>query len=332
MIAAEPENAKWRLEGVYASTNLGIVELEQARYAEAAETFQTSVGAMDLLISADPSNREYQQLLSEALAYHADALYYAGRLDMAIRQRERQLSLLAPALAQVRPDAEARQKAMIANRHLALLRYLRGQNDVAQSHARDAVELGRLLVELEPTNVDWLGRAAGTQLNQALILLRSGKFAEAGLVVEDACSKIDRLAARDPTVINWRESSRKCLGLRAELKLSSGSKSESLLLARQMLDAIRSDRARGANHHFALGQAHKLVGDIMWRTGDRARAIDAWRAGLATWPKGVPETPRQMAERGEMLRGVGRSAEGKRIQSQLAAKGYRQSLSNRARV
>ena len=81
-----------------------------------------------------------------------------------------------------------------------------------------------------------------------------------------------------------------------------------------------------------MSQANKLVGDIQWRTGDRAGARASWRAGLAAWPKGITETPRQMAERGEMLRGIGQRAEGMQIASQLAAMGYRQSLSNRARV
>ncbi|HVJ70300.1 MAG TPA: hypothetical protein VM531_02130, partial [Sphingomicrobium sp.] len=58
----------------------------------------------------------------------------------------------------------------------------------------------------------------------------------------------------------------------------------------------------------------------------------AWKAGLDAWPKGIAETPRQLAERGEMLRGIGQRAEGMRVASQLAAMGYRQSLSNRARV
>jgi hypothetical protein len=39
-----------------------------------------------------------------------------------------------------------------------------------------------------------------------------------------------------------------------------------------------------------------------------------------------------MAERGEMLRGIGQRDEGMQIASRLAAMGYRQSLSNRAGV
>lgn len=332
MIATDADNPKWQLEGVYSASNLGIVELEQAHFAQAAGTFQSSVIAMERLTAAQPGNHEYRSLMSEALAYHADALQSAGKLDLAIQQRERQLAVLAPYLEQAKPDAEFRQDAMIANMALSRFYFERGETKAALSHAAAAVDIGGRLVNLEPDNANWRGRSANTELNQALLLLRSGKIAEARAAADAGCSKTNQLIARDPTVSYWRENSRKCLGLRAELAVISGSKDEALFLARQLLDAVRSNKVRSAKDQFALGQAHKLLGDISWRGGDRAAAIAAWSAGLAAWPKAIAETPLQKGERGEMLRGIGQRAEGIQIASQLAAMGYRQSLSNRARV
>ncbi len=332
MIASDPDNPRWRIEGVYAASNIGIVQLAQARYSDAARTFQASVDAMESLSSAQPGNREYQQLLLEALGYHADAFDYAGKLDQAIIQRDRQLSIVAPYLAQDRPDADLRQKAMIGNMHISLLRFARGDTSRALAHATAAVEIGRGLVKLEPGNADWMGRSASTQLNQALLLLRSGQVNEARAATDDGCYKAIQLVGRDPTVSFWRDVHWRCLGLRAELALAAGSKDEALALSRQVLDGVRGERSASLSDRFALGRAHKLVGDILWRSGDRAGARASWQAGLANWPKGITETPRQMAERGEMLRGTGQRAEGMRIASKLAAMGYRKSLSNRARV
>ncbi|HYC95632.1 MAG TPA: TIR domain-containing protein, partial [Sphingomicrobium sp.] len=119
MIASGPDNRRWQLEGVYSAINLGSVELEQANYLAAASTLQSSATAMERLTAAEPTNRQYQELLQEALAYHADALDRAGQIEAAVQQRERQLVLLAPFLALQRPDAEMRQKAMIANMALS---------------------------------------------------------------------------------------------------------------------------------------------------------------------------------------------------------------------
>jgi tetratricopeptide (TPR) repeat protein len=332
MIASDPENPTWQLEGAYASTNLGRVEFAQARYAESAATFQRLVSAIDPLFAAQPNNAEYLNLLLEALGDFAGSLEAAGKLDDAIRQRERQLSLLSPYLVQVRPDAELRQKAMIVNMALSWMRFLKGETRSALDHGETAADIGRRLVELEPTNADWLGRSASTQLNQAQLLLLANRTAEAEAVATQGCDKSAALIARDPSVIAWRDLSRFCQRLRAGLALAEGSGAESLAIARQLLDAVRADKIVLAKDRFALSQAHKLVGDILWRTGDRVGARAAWQAGLAAWPKGISETPRQMAERGEMLRGIGERAEGVRVASQLAAMGYRQSLSNRARV
>jgi len=332
MVAKEPENEKYQLEVLYASTNLGRVEYAQAHYAEAAATFQASVAAIEPFIAAQPGNPEYLSLMLEALGDRADALAGAGEIDDAIGQREEQLRLLRPYLALDRPDAQLRQKAMIAHMGLSWMRFVKGETKVALDQAATAVDIGNQLIALEPANKDWLSRSANTQINQAMLLLRSGRAVEAGAVAVEGCARMDSLMVRDPTVIAWRDQARLCLQLRAELALGDGGGADAVRLARQLLDDIRSDRILIAKDRFALSQGYKLVGDMMWRSGDRAGAKAAWQAGLAAWPKGVTETPRQMAERGEMLRGIGQRTEGMGIGSQLAVMGYRQSLSNRARV
>jgi len=333
MIATDPSNPKWQLEGIYAATNLGIVELAQYRYAQATATFQASVNATELLSETNPGNNEYRKLLLETLAYLADAQDHAGRLDLAITQRQRQLTLLAPLLAQVRTDADFRQKAMIANMALSRLLFERGETKIALSQATAAAELGRQLVELEPTNADWAGRSASTQLNLAVIMLRAGNIAQARVATDTGCDQLRRLVARDPTVVSWHKSNQLCLDLRAELAVATGSNAEAMFLARQLLDSVRSDqRSKPRREPFAVARAQKVVGDILWRSGDRAAAAAQWRAALTLWPRETTETPMQMAERGEMLRGLGVAGEGAEIASRLAAMGYRQSISNRAKL
>jgi hypothetical protein len=165
-----------------------------------------------------------------------------------------------------------------------------------------------------------------------MLLLRAGKSAEAAQAIAVGCDAAGRLVARDPSVVDWQSRSRECLRLRSELALTQGRKGEAIFLARQNLDAIRAEPPSGLQDQVALPQAYKLLGDILWRAGDRAGAAASWRAGLANWPKGLTPSPAQQAERGEMLRGIGERAEGSRIAAQLAAMGYRQSLSNVARV
>jgi tetratricopeptide (TPR) repeat protein len=332
MIATDPDNPKWQLEGVYSASNLGVVELQQAHYGDAAKTFQASVSATDQLTSAEPANIEYRKLQQEALAYYADALDQAGKLDLAIQQRERQLALLSPYLATERPDAALQKIAMIAHRALAHLRFRRGDAQLGLNHAAAAIQLGQRLTELEPNNADWAGQSARALLDQALMFIRTGRLADARVAAGQGCDLANRLTARDSSVALWRGAARDCLRVKAEIAAISGSEGEALALANQVLDEVRADGGSSANDRFTLAQAHKLVGDVLWRSGNRDGAVAAWKAGLAVWPREIAETPLQMAARGEMLRGIGQRAEGMRIASKLAAMGYRQSLSNRARV
>jgi len=161
-------------------------------------------------------------------------------------------------------------------------------------------------------------------------MLRLGLVGDARGATDRGCGIADGLIARDPTVVAWRDAGLTCLRVKAELAANSGSKGEAMALANQVLAGVRS--VDNSMDPFALPQAQKLVGDMLFRTGDRAGAIAAWKAGLAAWPKGIAETPVQMAARGEMLRGIGDRAEGSRIAAELAAKGYRRSLSNRASI
>ena len=333
MIAAQPDNLNWQLEGVYAATNVGRVNYTQRHYAEAAETFQASVNATEQLASSAPANMEYQKLLSEALASLSDALDSAGRLDAAIAQRQRQLALLAPYLVQAQPDASLRQKAMIANMALSRLLYQRGDTKAGLGYAATAVEIGKQLVALEPTNADWMGRSASTELNRAVLLMRSSQIAPASEAANRGCDLINQLVARNPTVASWTDNRRRCLAIRAELAAESGNTVEARQIAQQMLDTARTEsQLPSPKDPFGTADAYKLAGDIAWRTGDRTSASGYWNAGLSAWPKGVAETPMQLFRRSEMLRGIGQRAEAAKVRSQLTAMGYRQSISDRVKL
>ena len=328
MVAADPANPKWRLEAVYAAGNLGQVELEQHRYPAAAATLAGSVAATEVLAKSDPDNAVYHGLLLEGLAFLADANDRAGHLQLAIAGRERQLALLAPDLATGRPDEGLRQKAMIANMALSRLLFQQGETPAALAHAAEASAIGNRLVGLDPTNADWRGRSAATRLNEAMLLLRAGKRDAAAAAANDGCAAIERVVARDPTVVPWQDSMGRCLALKAELAVLGGDASGALALVRNII--ARAGKAGSANP-FGLAEAHKLAGDVKWRGHDREGAVAEWRTALASWPR-APETPMQMGERGELLRGIGKQQLANDIHERMVASGYRQSTSDRAGI
>ena len=327
MVAADPANPKWQLEAVYAAGNLGQVELEQHRYPAAAAALAGSVAATEVLAKSDPDNPVYHGLLLEGLAFLADANDRAGHLQLAIAGRERQLALLAPDLAKGRPDEGLRQKAMIANMALSRLLFQQGETPAALAHAAEASAMGQRLVALDPTNADWLGRSAATRLNQALLLLRAGRGQAATEAAQDSCSKFERLGGRDPTVVSWQDGLRRCAALRAELAAVHADLPGASAWTHELV--ARATR-QASTHPFAIAEAHKVAGDVRAIGRDPGAARREWLTAIAFWPKS-PETPTQMAERGELLRATGKRDAARAITEKLAALGYRQSLSKSAR-
>ena len=324
MVAADPANPKWQLEAVYAAGNLGQVELEQHRYAEAATSLSGSVAATEALAKADPGNPVYHGLLLEGLAFQADANDRAGRMAVAIAGRERQLELLAPDLAKGRPDEGLRQKAMIANMALSRLLYQQGKTSQALAFATEASAIGLRLVDLDPTNADWLGRSAGTRVNEAVLLLRANRKDAATAAATDGCLKFQRVSRRDPTVVSWQDGLRRCAALEAELAVRRGDLPGALAHVRDLVG--RAQRQITTNP-FAVAEAHKVAGDVQSLGRDANGALAEWQTALSLWPKSA-QTPTQMAERSELLRATGDRAAGREIAERLATLGYRQSISD----
>lgn len=332
MIKADPHNPKWQLEAVYAASNLGEVELTQRRYRQAVITFTSARDVTQAMTRASPGNREYRELHLESLAFLADAYDRSGQIGPAIAQRQQQLAIIAPELARARPDEELRQKAMIANMALGRLLFRRGQTTEGLAHAAAASDIGSQLVAVEPSNADWQGRNASTRLYQATLLMRAGRTAAAAAAASAGCDAFERLTRRDRSVVSWQDGAQRCLALRAELAIANGDEAGALSSARQLLAEVERDHGSAAPPNpFARAEAFKLLGDMSWRSGDRAAARAAWQKALSAWPK-TTETPIEWGERGEILRGLGDVVQGQAILQRLQALGYRQSITNRARL
>ena len=63
MVALDPDNMKWRMEVQYADANLGVVLIDQRRFAEASKQLEQALRGMDAFATADPHNMDYQKSL-----------------------------------------------------------------------------------------------------------------------------------------------------------------------------------------------------------------------------------------------------------------------------
>ena len=323
MVAVDPDNMKWRMEVQNATANLGIVLLDQRRFGEAGRQLEQALTTIQSLATADPGNADYQKSYLESLAWLAQARFSDGRLDDAIALRERQVALLDRLTGA--GDVAYRQKAIPAHQALGRLLVARGQTELGLGHLRKAVEEADSLIPTEPANTKWQEFAGSARLALAEHLLAAGHSAEAAEIAQRGCATIDRLVARDRTVVEWRASMRNCLGLRAQLGLADGRNDQALSTARQAI-ALAGSQPSGGPDSYDIAKLHRIAGDAYQRLGNGAAARAEWQAGLAALPTGASEKPGELSEHAALLNRIGRTAEARNLRARLTAIGYKQMI------
>ena len=323
MIAAAPDDPKYRLEGVYADTNLGTVLIDQRRFGEAATVYQRSLAANEALLAGDPKNAEYQKGLLENLAWLSEAQEKSGQLDEATHQRERELSLIAQWTVGG-GDVELRKKGMIAHRALSRLLTNRGQIGAGIKELSGAIQTADALIATEPGNSVWQEMDASFQFDLAELQLLAGQSDAAAAASRSGCDTATRLIQKDRSVVAWNEGLRRtCATIRARLAFASGSTGEALSLAREAAAQPRTKSALTPDTKFALANARLLLGDIEQKSGEAQAAQRDWHTALAALPGGNSEAPLVLASRAALFKRLGDAAGANAIAARLDRIGYR---------
>jgi tetratricopeptide (TPR) repeat protein len=321
LIALEPDNLKWRMEGLYGAEDVGIALYNERRFAEAAQQFEGALGPMEKLAAVDPGNLTYQKEMSTVLAWLADAQRSLGRLEAAITVRERQISLLNSALASGATDVQFRQELIPAHQALGILLASRGQPERGIDELRSAVAEGDRLVPVEPGNSYWKTLAGGAHLELAKTLLSLGRRDEATQQTSAGCAII---AALPPGDGPGRSKQTACLTLRARLALQSGALSQAFAFAEQSLASASNERSGDpVRDRYAVAAAYRLLGDVQQSMGDRDGARTAWSKALSALPQTLAERPQDLDEHATILERLGRTAEAQQLTARISAMGYR---------
>src|SRR3954451_19618679 len=321
LIAIEPDNLKWRMEGLYGAEKVGIALYNERHFSEAAQQFEGALGPMENLAAVDPGNQTYQKELSTVLAWLADAQRSLGSLDAAIAVRERQISLLNRAVASGAMNVAFRQELIPAHQALGNLLASRGQPERGVDELQSAVGESDRLVPFEPGNSYWKTLAAGAKLDLARTLLSLGHRDEAAQQTAAGCTIIVALLPADGPV---RSRQTLCFTIRSRLALQSGAHSQALAFAERSLASASNERSGDSvKDRYAIAAAFRLLGDVRKATGDADAAMTAWSKALSALPPAVAERPQEMDEHATILQRLGRRAEAQQIAARLSAMGYR---------
>jgi tetratricopeptide (TPR) repeat protein len=325
LIATDPSNPTWQMEGIYADTNLGILLMESGRYSEASAVFENSLSDREKLAASSPDNAQYRKALIEVLAWLGDAREKEGRLDDGLAQRERQISLLQPLISNPSSDAEYRRQAVVAYRAAGRLNAIRGNLTTGIQQLRTSVNLGDALLKAEPANTDWAAMTAYSKLELARFDLAARNVDEASELSRAGCDVADRLVSKDSTVVLWRMDLRSmCLEMKIRTAVSRGAVAEAREISGKLSALARGELARSPSNEARLvvANADLVRGLVESASGDRAGARAAFASALRSWPAGAPEKPALIARKVLILKGLERREEAADLASRLNRMGY----------
>jgi tetratricopeptide (TPR) repeat protein len=320
MIALAPANKDYKLERIYADTNLGTVLIDQRHFNAAAEVFQSSLDATQNLVASTPANRDYKRQLAVTLAYLADAREGLGQLDEAIASQRQLVDLLGQMLGRGEDDADLSRKELGAHRSLSRLLASRGDVDGALAEARRATALANQLIKRDPQNAEWIQSGAAANAERAGLELAVGRPAEATATTNALCDAAAHLLTRDRTVWNWRALQQRCLLLRAQIALREGANASGLAFAQKALAGARAFPST-VDRQIAIIGADLVLSDALRANKQAGAARGALEDALAAFPKGVELMPRDLAQQALVLRRLGRDASA--IETRLTSIGYR---------
>jgi tetratricopeptide (TPR) repeat protein len=323
MIALAPTNSDYRLERIYSESSLGAVLMDQRKFRDAAETYQRLIEPNEALLARDPANKDYQQKLTNTLAWLADAREFTGQFEEAIAHRQRQLSLLAGRWDPEKPDTGIKRDEMTARRAMARLLAYRGQMPQAIAQARQASAVIGWLTNAEPDNTEWIQAGAYANFDRSGIELAAGNLPQARAAADAACSASAELLAKDRSVALWRIGlQRRCADIRARIAIKAGDPSEGVNLGRQALALARAE-TNAVNRAILMARSNLLLGNALLAAGQGEAARDSYQGALSAWPQGVEEQPQELADHAILLKRLGRRQEASDLARRLAAIGYR---------
>ncbi len=323
MASLEPNNKDYRLEQIYANTNLGTVLMDQRRYREAARTYEASVRAGEALASSEPRNLGYQKQVINALAWLADAREYSGQLEQALATRERQLRLVTQVAHSNPGDMQLQRDTMTAHRAVGRLLGSRGDIRSGIRESLRGVAISDQLFQVEPDNTEWLQANVTGRFDLADLQFAAGQLDQAAVTIRSACDIVDRLAQRNTSVVDWRTIKRvSCLTARGRLALQENAPEEALSLATQAIAAARGS-PKPVERGIMTFRALALASDAFFALRRRDESIAWAKRALQAIPARIELRPAEMAIAAPLHLRTGNRAAAEPMISALTAAGYR---------
>jgi len=279
LVRMEPGKLDWQVETAYAASNLGVVDLDSQRPAQALERFAQARAVFDEAARTRP---EFIYDLAGTLGWIAKAHEALGACASAIQAQQAKIDA-AGRLGDAPTNRRAQRLLANAAYELGRLHLCHGDTRAAVASATDAVERFAQLSSQDKSNLDWLSQLAAARLGAAEVQLAMGDAPSARREVEQASIEVARLLATDASQARWHIGFKGAL-LALQFRLAANAAP----LEPQAQAYVRSVAAfEAGGGRLDAEQLRTVAGlELQWadalaRAARGAQAQDHWRAAAA---------------------------------------------------
>jgi serine/threonine-protein kinase len=271
----DPANVDWRIEKIWADTNLGVLLLEGGRAAEALQRFEQTRRDWTALV---PTRPEAHFELANSWGWIARAREAQGDFGAAIEAQRAKIDALhqVPGGA---ADRKAERLLALAEDDIASLQLALGDTAAALKTAGTALARIEALAAQDPSNRDWQSQACFSRLNLAEVLLAEHQPGRALAQVQLAAAEVAQLLSLDPTRADWRDKLQgRLLELQAQLPAAApgAARFERYLSLLRQPAAAASDE-RDPDRQRIAAAVEIAAGDQAAAQGVAARARTLWQ-------------------------------------------------------
>ena len=314
----DPTRADWRIELAYAHQNLGVLQLERSRPAEALRAF---FEARDVFAA---KGTEQPLDWANTVGWVAKAREAQGDLAGALAAQTDKLAGLAR-LPQARTDRGVQRLMANAVHEQSRLELALGDAAAARQAAEDALARFDALLAVDGLNMDWQAQAALARLTLGETLLAQGSRSAALEAWRRAESEIDRLLANGTAGTARRLLLQGGL-IRLRLALAEPWPHEREAL-QTYLDEVRQIEARtqalGADQVLLVARAEVALGDLLVTT-DRTDAEARWRSAAGRLREAANHgDTAAMLWLAQALWRLGKDTDARTLERRLVQSGYR---------
>ncbi|HEX7689099.1 MAG TPA: tetratricopeptide repeat protein, partial [Burkholderiaceae bacterium] len=323
--AIAPDNLDWRLEQVYAATNVATALIDLGRPAEALATIEPAERNMADIAAARPDEAFDHATIIGWLMRAQESL---GRYDAAIATAQRKMAAARRA-PNADTNASVRQVLGTALVDIGRLQMDLGQRDAALATLRRGVADAQALAARDPSNLDWLFDAVRTQQQLEDLLLAMGDVDGARALDRRVADESTKLLSTPRGKAGWRIA---LLGhdrvLKARLARDETERTAVVAALRDYLSDVRRYELAGSEltpgERELVTRAGLALGDLLQHEGKPGEAAASWREAFdRNAPAAARGSPPAMTLQGLLCLRLGRTQEARAWADRVLATSYR---------